>query len=118
LALAQYILNSWSNATTKKAPYELLLGYIPCIHQTVQISNNPGLAEHLQRLTTAREEAAEALKRAADIDVLSRFEPYQTGDKVWLKGRNLTTTHPSAKLAPRHYGVKTLQNRGHTTCVL
>jgi hypothetical protein len=34
----------------------------------------------------------------------SRFEPYQTGDKVWLEGRNLTTTHPSAKLAPRHYG--------------
>ena len=26
------------------------------------------------------------------------------GDKVWLKGRNLTTTHPTAKLAPRHYG--------------
>jgi hypothetical protein len=104
LALAQYTLNSWPNTTTKKVPYELLLGYIPRVHQTVQISNNPGLEERLQRLATAREEAAEALHRAADVQTPSRFEPYQTGDKVWLEGRNLTTTHPSAKLAPRHYG--------------
>jgi hypothetical protein len=102
--LAQYTLNLWPNTTTKKAPYELLLGYIPHIHQTAQISNNPGLEERLQRIATAREEAAEALRRATDIQMPSRFEPYQTGDKVWLEGRNLTTTHPSAKLAPRHYG--------------
>jgi transposase InsO family protein len=29
LALAQYALNSWPNATTKKVPFKLLLGYIP-----------------------------------------------------------------------------------------
>jgi hypothetical protein len=104
LALAQYTLNSWPNATTKKAPYELLLGYIPCVHQVARTSNNPGLEERLQHLQTAREEATEALKRAADVQIPSRFEPYQTGDKVWLEGRNLTTTHPSAKLAPRRYG--------------
>jgi hypothetical protein len=103
LVLAQSTLNSWPNATTKKVPYELLLGYIPCVHQVVQTSNNLGLEECLQRLATAKEEAAEALHRAADIQIPSRFEPYQTGDKVWLEGHNLTTTHPSAKLAPRHY---------------
>jgi hypothetical protein len=70
----------------------------------VRTSNNPGLEERLQRLATSREEAAEALHRAADIQMPSRFEPYQTGDKVWLEGRNLNTTHPSAKLAPRRYG--------------
>ena len=32
------------------------------------------------------------------------FKPYQTGDKVWLEGCNLHTTHPSSKLAPRRYG--------------
>ena len=26
------------------------------------------------------------------------------GDKVWLDAKNLTTTHPTAKLAPKHYG--------------
>jgi hypothetical protein len=104
LALAQYTLNSWPNTTTKKVPFELLLGYIPQVHQMARTSNNPGLEEHLQRPATAREEAAEALRQAADLEILSRFEPYQTGDKVWLEGRNLTTTHPLAKLAPRHYG--------------
>ena len=52
----------------------------------------------------ARQDAKEALKKAADLEVPTRFEPYQLGDKVWLEGRNLTTTHPTAKLAPRRYG--------------
>ena len=29
LPLAQYALNAWPNATTKKAPFETILGYIP-----------------------------------------------------------------------------------------
>ena len=52
----------------------------------------------------AHQDAKEALKKAADLEVPTRFEPYQLGDKVWLEGRNLTTTHPTAKLAPRRYG--------------
>ena len=52
----------------------------------------------------ARQDAKEALKRAADLEIPTRFEPYQLGDKVWLEGHNLTTTHPTAKLAPRRYG--------------
>ena len=52
----------------------------------------------------ARQDAKEALKKAADLEIPTRFEPYQLGDKVWLEGRNLTTTHPMAKLAPRRYG--------------
>jgi hypothetical protein len=53
---------------------------------------------------TVREEAAEPQQKAADIQIPSRFETYQIGDKVWLEGHNLVTTHPSAKLAPRCYG--------------
>jgi hypothetical protein len=67
-------------------------------------NKNPALEECLKKVTQAQEEAAEALRRAADIQLPTRFEPYQIGDKVWLEGRNLTTTHPSAKLAPQHYG--------------
>ena len=33
-----------------------------------------------------------------------RFTPYCVGDRVWLEAQNLTTSHPSAKLAPRRYG--------------
>ena len=45
----------------------------------------------------ARQDAKEALKKAVDLEVPTRLEPYQLGDKVWLEGRNLTTTHPTAK---------------------
>ena len=59
---------------------------------------------HLQLLKQAQEEAKEALQKAADVALPTRFEPYQIGDKVWLEGCNLNTTHPSSKLAPRCYG--------------
>jgi hypothetical protein len=34
LPLAQFAFNAWPNATTKKAPFELIMGHIPRIHQT------------------------------------------------------------------------------------
>ena len=51
----------------------------------------------------ARQDTKEALKKAADLEVPTHFKPYQLGDKVWLEGCNLTTTHPTTKLAPQHY---------------
>jgi hypothetical protein len=33
-----------------------------------------------------------------------KYQPYQKGEKVWLEGTNVKTTHPMAKLAPRRYG--------------
>jgi hypothetical protein len=32
------------------------------------------------------------------------FKPYQLRDQVWLEGTNLKLSHPSTKLANRHYG--------------
>jgi hypothetical protein len=33
-----------------------------------------------------------------------KFHPYQKGDQVWIKGTNLKTLYPSAKLGPKQYG--------------
>ena len=104
LPLAQYTLNSWPNVTTKKALFELILGYIPRVHQSARPFKSPSMETHLQLLKQAQEEAKEALQKAADVALPTRFEPYQIGDKVWLEGCNLNTTHPSSKLAPRCYG--------------
>ena len=104
LPLAQYTLNAWPNATTKKAPFELIMGHIPQVHQSARPFKSPTVEVRMQQMKQARQEAKEALKKAADLEILTRFEPYQLGDKVWLEGRNLTTTHPMAKLAPRRYG--------------
>jgi hypothetical protein len=32
------------------------------------------------------------------------FTPYKKGNKVWLEGTNITTMHPTSKLAPRQHG--------------
>ena len=104
LPLAQYALNAWPNATTGKPPFEILMGYVPRVHQTMRPFKSPTLEQRLTTLKQTKQETTEALKKAADLQLPSRFEPYQVGDKVWLEGRNLTTTHPTAKLAPRRYG--------------
>ena len=104
LPLAQYTLNVWPNATTKKAPFELIMGHIPRVHQSARPFKSPTVKARMQQMKQACQEAKEALKRAADLEIPTHFEPYQLGDKVWLEGRNLTTTHPTAKLAPRCYG--------------
>ena len=57
----------------------------------------------LQQLKQVHKEAKESLCKAADLILPTHFKPYQTGDKVWLEGHNLNTTHPSSKLAPRCY---------------
>jgi hypothetical protein len=32
------------------------------------------------------------------------YRPFQTGEKVWLEGTNIKTTHPTAKLENKRYG--------------
>jgi len=104
LPLAQYALNAWPNATTKKAPFELIMGHIPRVHQTTRTTSSPPLNDRLATIDQARKEAADALRKAQSLEVPSNFTPYYAGDRVWLEARNLNTTHPSAKLAPRRYG--------------
>ena len=104
LPYAQYALNAWPNATTKKAPFELIMGYVPRVHQTLRPTKVPTLDEHLKQLKQVRQETAEALRKAAEVELPTRFIPYQVGTLVWLEGRNLHTTHPSNKLAPRRFG--------------
>jgi hypothetical protein len=32
------------------------------------------------------------------------YKPFKEGDQVWLDGKNLKTSHPFTKLAPKQYG--------------
>jgi hypothetical protein len=43
LPLTQYTKNSWPSATTKKAPFDLLIGYTPSVHQLTRITDIPTL---------------------------------------------------------------------------
>ena len=104
LPLAQYTLNAWPSATTGKAPFEVIMGHIPRIHQTKRLTASPPLNQRLETINTTRKEAVEALRRAQTLSTPSRFTPFSVGDRVWLEARNLNTTHPTAKLAPRRHG--------------
>jgi len=45
LPLAQYTKNSWPSATTKKTPFDLLIGYTPQIHQPTRKTDIPSLEQ-------------------------------------------------------------------------
>jgi Integrase zinc binding domain len=44
LPLAQYIHNSWTSSTTKKTPFDLLMGYMPRLHVSTSSSHLPEAA--------------------------------------------------------------------------
>jgi hypothetical protein len=104
LPLAQFAFNAWPNTTTKKAPFELIMGHIPQVHQTFRVTMSPPLNDNLALITQARKDAADTLHKLQVLELPSNFVPYCVGDHVWLEGKNLNTTHPSAKLVPRRYG--------------
>jgi transposase InsO family protein len=106
LPLAQYAHNSWPNATTKKAPFELIMGHIPHVHQTTCTSTSPSAETRLQNVTEVQQQVAEAIRQSQELITRTptRFTPYCIGDKVWLDAKNLNSSHPSAKLGPKRYG--------------
>jgi hypothetical protein len=104
LPLAQFAFNAWPNATTKKAPFKLIMGHIPHVHQTFRTTMSPPLNDHLALITPARKDTANALQKSQALEVPNNFIPYCVGGCVWLKVCNLNTTHLSAKLAPRRFG--------------
>jgi len=57
------------------------------------------------------------MKRAQELlGHTSTHKPYQKGQKVWLEGTNLHTTHPTVKLHPKHYGLfRVIEILGPTT---
>jgi RNase H-like domain found in reverse transcriptase/Integrase zinc binding domain len=62
LPLVQYVRNSWPSSTTKKTPYELILGYTPTVYQPTRLSFVPRVTERLQKIQEHRKAALEALQ--------------------------------------------------------
>jgi len=105
LPLAQYTRNSWPNASTKKSPYELILGYTPLVHQPNQtMTSIPDIKTRMKAIKNAREQAQEALKRTQEVMVKeTRFKGFEIGNKVWLEGINIKRPYNSPKLSPKQY---------------
>lgn len=111
IPFAEFSHNIRAHAATGKAPFELLYGYVPIFTPPVNpISENPEIESRMKQLTEARNEAQASLAIAAEVmkrnqsDRDAKRAPFKNGDKVWLEGRNIHTTHPKAKLAPKRHG--------------
>jgi hypothetical protein len=91
LPLAQYVRNSWPNATTKQIPFNTILGYTPAAHQPTRTTNLLTLQERLSNIKEARSAVQEAMIRSQEQTEQgpTHFKEYQEGDQVWLEGTNL-----------------------------
>jgi hypothetical protein len=94
------------------------MGFLPRAHQSDRTEElPPSLEARKEQIQDARRHAQEAMKRAQELlGRKSSHQPYQKGQKVWLEGTNLQTTHPTIKLRPKRYGpFKVTEVIGSTT---
>src|SRR6266851_5097469 len=81
------------------------MGFIPSVHQPTRQCNFPALTERKAQLQTAWQQATVSITHAQSLwRKAVNFHPYRKGDKVWLEGTNLHTSHPNHKLRPKRFG--------------
>jgi hypothetical protein len=110
--MAQFVHNSWKNETTKRTPFNLLMGHTPDVRKHNHPITTPEVGQCVEWLEEKRQQAYSAMQRAQDL-LLKRnqqqrgckaYQPFKEGDKVWLEGKNLHMSHPFPKLSPKCYG--------------
>ena len=101
LTVATAAHNHFKNATTGVAPIEALLGYLPRLDYSGPPSMNERAEERTINAHQKRVQAKEAINHWAGEPPKGRFE---TGNRVWLEGKNLKLPYQNLKLAPKRYG--------------
>jgi hypothetical protein len=105
LPLAEFAHNNWPNESTREFPFHILMGYHPHADYSGMPSTIPHVNTRLEQYNEARRKAQDLMQRAQQSWVQHRDTPkYKTGDQVWLEGRHLRTSQPTAKLAPKRHG--------------
>jgi hypothetical protein len=106
LPFAEFAHNSWHNETTKRSPFQVLMGYHPRANITAYTNSLPGVETRIKEWNRARQQVQEAMLIAQQQWAYSKYlgRTFKIGDKVWLEGHNLQTEQPTVKLAPKHHG--------------
>ena len=109
LPIATAVHNNAVNSSTKVAPTEALLGYLPRLdYRSPSTSLNPRVETRKETAIQKWEQAKTALNRIAN---LVPKDQYQINEKVWLEAKNLSLPYQTLKLAPRCHGPFTILQR-------
>jgi len=104
LPLAQYMHNSWPNASTKKVLFELIFVFTPQAHQPDRKANIPNINDRVSCIKEAQEEAQQAITKTQQKMIKdSAFTKFKINDQVWLDRANIKWPYASKKLSPRQY---------------
>jgi Chromo (CHRromatin Organisation MOdifier) domain len=110
--LAQYVHNSWENATTGYTPFQLLISHMPTIHISHEMMTVPEVEKWKEWLDHVQRQAQAAIRNAQKVLITRaewkkgqcHYRSYKKGPQVWLEGTNLKLMHPKAKLDAKRYG--------------
>jgi len=104
LALATAIHNNRKNSTTGLSPNQIILGYDLKLNPVITTpSINETMEERIRLMEERRAQATAALNQVAEKSG-TPLAQYNTGDQVWLEGKNLRLPYQATKLAPKRYG--------------
>jgi Chromo (CHRromatin Organisation MOdifier) domain len=89
------------------------MGHTPTIWQTEKEEKMLAIEWRKDYLIEKHNQVRQAIQRAQDLlqkwNIWKKgrqaYEPFKEGDQVWLDGKNLKTSHPFAKLAPKWYSL-------------
>ena len=108
ITLAEFAHNNRTHSSTKRAPFEITLGYSPkALPETRAASTVEEVETRLNKMMMMRDEAlgAHELARQVMRERETRgFKGFKVGDQVWLEGTNLKIAYPTRKIAPRREG--------------
>src|ERR1700761_9163097 len=108
LLITEYSHNMWPSETTKKSPFNLIMGFTPQLEAVEKPGSVPSVAERLEKLQSIRDMVLQKIIKAQKVMKIGnpgnrKFRPYKEGDQVWVEGTNIKTIYPTAKLAPKRH---------------
>jgi hypothetical protein len=109
LPIIEFAHNAQPHRSTHQSPFEIWYGIQPAFKPPLYLQTRvQSVDERVQYLEQIRKEVTAALLIAAremrNYGPPSLMHTFKENGQVLLETTNLQTTHPKAKLAPRHYG--------------
>src|SRR6267142_4906783 len=105
LPLIHYQTNGMLPSITEETPHESWMGFAPHAQKTEKSDPLSGMRKQTENPQITRFQAQKAMRRARELhSKQTKWTLYVKGQKVWLEGTHLSTSHPFVKLCPKQFG--------------